>query len=117
MTTDQKSPKHFARLIRDHLKALPEGYAEDPKTVQNTLGLSDEEFKMGIDLLIERKIIVMEKAAEAAKKMDTDETVPAAAEVMPAKKASTSTMEMAAVGSKNIRHNGYSNAKYPSIDP
>ncbi len=100
MTTDQKSPKHFARMIRDHLKALPEGYAEDPKTVQDTLGLSDEEFKMGLDLLIERKIIVMEKAApEAAKKTDTDETVPAAAEVMPAKKASTSTMEMAAVGS------------------
>lgn len=98
MATDQKSPKHFARMIRDHLKALPDGYAEDPKTVQESLGLSDEEFKQGIDFLIERKIIVMEKASEAPKEAVSDETAPSAPAVVE-KKASTSTMEVAAVGS------------------
>jgi hypothetical protein len=98
MTTDQKSPKQFARMIRDYLKNLPEQYADDPKSVQDALGLSDADFKLGLDLLLERKIIVLDKAGEAAKESVSDASA-AKAEDAPGKRASTSTMEVAAVGS------------------
>jgi hypothetical protein len=67
MTTDHKGPKQFARMIRDYLKNLPEQYADDPKSVQEALALSDDDFKLGLDLLLERKIIVLDKIPEPPK--------------------------------------------------
>lgn len=64
MMTESESPKKYARMIRDHLKALPSKQADDPKSVQQALGLSDEQFKKGLDLCIAKKIIVLEKAAD-----------------------------------------------------
>src|SRR5258707_6379369 len=63
-----KSPKHYARMIRDHVKALPGQYADDPTFVQEALGLTDEEFELGMTFCIAKKIFVLEKpqAAEAA---------------------------------------------------
>ncbi|MEZ4668875.1 MAG: hypothetical protein R3E39_13285 [Anaerolineae bacterium] len=55
-------PGYYARLICDHLKALPDFYADNPSHVQDALGLSDEAFKTGVDWCVKRGIIVMEHA-------------------------------------------------------
>ncbi len=62
MMTATESPKKYARMICDHLKALPDKFAEDPKSVQKALGLSDDQFKKGLDLCVAKKIIVLESA-------------------------------------------------------
>jgi hypothetical protein len=53
--------KHYAKQICMFLKKMPGKYADDPKDVQDALGLSDEEFKLGLDWCIERKIIELNK--------------------------------------------------------
>ncbi len=77
-------PKHYAKLICHYMKTLPDKYADDPQNVQDALGLSDAEFKAGLNYCVERKIITLDKplasapAASAAPKpspfvMDDDE--------------------------------------------
>ncbi|MBZ0284688.1 MAG: hypothetical protein K8L97_28380 [Anaerolineae bacterium] len=55
-----KSAKQYARMIVDYLKELPDGYSDDPQDVQDALGLTDAEFKLGLDWCVERKIILLE---------------------------------------------------------
>lgn len=66
-----QTPKQYARMIRDYLKNLPEQYADDPQSVQQALGLTDEEFELGLTFCIARKIIVLEKP-QAAKTSAAD---------------------------------------------
>lgn len=56
-----KTARQYARMICDYLKGLPDKYADDPKSVQQALGLSDADFKAAVDWCVERKIIVIEK--------------------------------------------------------
>ena len=60
-------PAYYARLICNHLKSMPDFYADDPTTVQDAVGLSDVAFKMGVDWCVKRGIIVLEHGATAAK--------------------------------------------------
>lgn len=62
-------PAYYARLICNHLKSLPDFYADDPTQVQDSLGLSDETFKMGVQWCVKRGIIVMEHRATTEKKI------------------------------------------------
>jgi hypothetical protein len=57
------SPKHYARKICRYMAEQPDHYAPDEKTVQQALGMSDEEWKMGMEYCIARKIIARETAA------------------------------------------------------
>ena len=66
-------PGYYARLICNHLRSMPDFYADDPNMVQDTLGLSDEAFKMGLDWCVKRGIIVMDK--KAATILDHEESV------------------------------------------
>lgn len=59
-----KSAKQYARMIVDYLKELPDGYTDDPQDVQDAIGLTDEEFKLGLDWCVERKIIALDAADE-----------------------------------------------------
>lgn len=61
-----KSAKYYARMICMHMKSLPDHYAESPKDVQDSLGLTDAEFKLGLDFCVARKVITLE-AAKAEK--------------------------------------------------
>jgi hypothetical protein len=75
-TTAMKPAKHYARLICDHLKQLPDQYADDPEDVRSALGLSEAEFQLGLNWCVERKIIDLEiasKSAPAAMKDAIDE--------------------------------------------
>ena len=56
-------PAYYARLICNHLKSLPDFYADDPATVREAVGLSDVAFKMGVDWCVKRGIIVLEQHA------------------------------------------------------
>lgn len=69
-----KSAKHYARMICKYMKDMPDHYAEDPQDVQDALGLTDEEFKLGLDWCIERRIIVLEStSAPVAASVDTED--------------------------------------------
>jgi hypothetical protein len=59
-------PKHYAKLICHYMKTLPDKYADDPQDVQDALGLSDAEFKAGLNYCVERKIITLDKPLAAA---------------------------------------------------
>jgi hypothetical protein len=56
------SPKHYARKICQYMAEQPDHYAPDEKKVQQALGMTDEEWKLGMDYCISRKIIVREAA-------------------------------------------------------
>lgn len=72
-------PAYYARLICNHLKSLPDFYADDPFTVRDAVGLSDVAFKMGVEWCVKRGIIVMEHATAANRLsnpiIDHEETV------------------------------------------
>jgi|GEM_PF-2502287 len=63
--TAMKPAKHYARLICDHLKQLPDQYADDPEDVRAALGLRAE-FQLGLNWCVERKIIDLEIATKSA---------------------------------------------------
>lgn len=58
-------PSHYARLICEHMKNLPDHYASSIEDVKGALGISDAAFKMGLDWCVERKIIVMDSKPKA----------------------------------------------------
>lgn len=58
--------KHYAKLICHYMKTLPDKYADDPQDVQDALGLSNAEFKLGLDFCVAKKLITLEKAATPA---------------------------------------------------
>lgn len=91
-----KPAKHYARMIVDYLKEMPDGYADEPQDVQDALGLTDAEFKLGLDWCIERKIIALDKAESTE-----DKTEPAKPEQSEwddaAKESVEQTAEVAAV--------------------
>lgn len=58
--------KHYAKLICHYMKTLPDKYADDPQDVQDALGLSNVEFKLGLDFCVARKLITLEKTATAS---------------------------------------------------
>jgi len=58
--------KHYAKLICHYMKTLPDKYADDPQDVQDALGLSNVEFKLGLDWCVARKLITLEKTEKAA---------------------------------------------------
>lgn len=73
-TTSPQRPAYYARLICEHMKRLPNFYAPDPEEIQETLGISEAAFKLGLDWCIARKIIVMEaKAPTPAFSADVEE--------------------------------------------
>jgi hypothetical protein len=53
--------KHYARMICKFMRDLPDRYADDPQTVRKALGLSDTEFKIGLDLCLKRGVIEIER--------------------------------------------------------
>ena len=57
--------KHYAKLICHYMKTLPDKYADDPQNVQDALGLSNAEFKLGLDFCVAKKLITLEKTASA----------------------------------------------------
>lgn len=57
--------KHYAKLICHYMKTLPDKYADDPQDVQDALGLSNAEFKLGLDFCVAKKLITLEKTANA----------------------------------------------------
>ena len=59
-------PKHYAKLICHYMKTLPDKYADDPQDVQDALGLSDAEFKAGLNYCVARKIITLDKPLASA---------------------------------------------------
>jgi hypothetical protein len=61
-----QSPKHYAKLICHYMKTLPDKYADDPQDVQDALGLSDAEFKAGLNYCVARKIITLDKPLASA---------------------------------------------------
>jgi hypothetical protein len=69
MSAKTLSPaKLFAKQICEYLKKQPEMYVDDPQDVQDALGLTDADFKLGLDWCVERKLISLaapEKAAAA----------------------------------------------------
>jgi hypothetical protein len=82
-------PKHYAKLICHYMKTLPDKYADDPQDVQDVLGLSDAEFKSGLNWCVARKLITLDKPLAAT-------PAPAAATAVSAspKPASTSAFIM-----------------------
>lgn len=58
--------KHYAKLICHYMKTLPDKYADDPQDVQDALGLSNAEFKLGLDWCVARKLISLEKTGHSA---------------------------------------------------
>jgi hypothetical protein len=67
MTAQPLQPaKHYAKLICHYMKTLPDKYADDPQDVQDALGLSDAEFKAGLNYCVERKIITLDKPLASA---------------------------------------------------
>jgi hypothetical protein len=73
-------PKHYAKLICHYMKTLPDKYADDPQDVQDALGLSDAEFKAGLNYCVERKIITLDKPLAA---VPAPASTPAAASALP----------------------------------
>lgn len=59
-------PKHYAKLICHYLKTLPDKYANDPQDVQDVLGLSDAEFRVGVNWCVARKLITLDKPLVSA---------------------------------------------------
>lgn len=53
----------FARMICEYMKTLPNCEVDDPKKVQKFLGLLDDEFKMGVEWAVKRKLIVIQAPA------------------------------------------------------
>lgn len=63
MSSQPNQPaKHYAKLICHYMKTLPDKYADDPQDVQDALGLSNTEFKLGLDFCVSKKLITLEKA-------------------------------------------------------
>src|SRR5687767_2424495 len=58
--------KHYAKLICHYMKTLPDKYADDPQDVQDALGLSNAEFKLGLDFCVAKKLITLEQTASSA---------------------------------------------------
>ncbi|MBL8161948.1 MAG: hypothetical protein JNJ61_08180 [Anaerolineae bacterium] len=56
-----KTAKQYAKMICDYMQKMPDYYADDPQEVQDALGLSADEFKLGLEWCIERKIITLSK--------------------------------------------------------
>jgi hypothetical protein len=56
-----KTAKQYAKMICDYMQKMPDYYADDPQDVQDALGLSDDEFKLGLDWCVARKIITLSK--------------------------------------------------------
>jgi hypothetical protein len=83
-------PKHYAKLICHYMKTLPDKFADDPQDVQDALGLSDAEFKAGLNYCVERKIITLDKPLAAT---PAPASTPAAAPASP-KPASTAAFIM-----------------------
>lgn len=66
MSSQPNQPaKHYAKLICHYMKTLPDKYADDPQDVQDALGLSNAEFKLGLDFCVAKKLITLEKTASA----------------------------------------------------
>ena len=82
--------KHYAKLICHYMKTLPDKYADEPRDVQDALGLSNAEFKLGLDFCVARKLITLEKTASAAV---TPPSVLAAAMAKPAASSSPFMMD------------------------
>ena len=61
-----QSPKHYAKLICHYMKTLPDKYADDPQDVQDALGLSEAEFKSGLNWCVGRKLITLDKPLTSA---------------------------------------------------
>ncbi len=64
-TSTQQRPGYYARMICDYMKNQPNFYAPSLDDVRDALGLSDDEFTMGVDWCIARKIIKLESKAKA----------------------------------------------------
>ena len=75
-----QSPKHYAKLICHYLKTLPDKYADDPQDVQDVLGLSDAEFKSGLNWCVARKLITLDKPLAST---PTSASAPTAAAAAP----------------------------------
>ena len=60
MTQPLQPAKYYAKLICQYMKNVPGQYADDPKDVQKALGLSDAEFKLGLDLCVQRGVIELD---------------------------------------------------------
>lgn len=60
------NPKQFAKQICEYLKKLPDKYADDPQDVQDALGLSDADFKAGVDWCVAHKLITLDQPSAAA---------------------------------------------------
>src|SRR5215207_9871214 len=58
--------KHYAKLICHYMKTLPDKYADDPQDVQDALGLSNAEFKLGVDFCVAKKLITLDKPLSAS---------------------------------------------------
>lgn len=59
-STSTQRPGYYARMICDYMKNQPNFYAPSLDEVRDALGLSDDEFTMGVDWCIARKIIKLE---------------------------------------------------------
>jgi hypothetical protein len=90
-----QSPKHYARKICRYMAEQPDHYAPDEKKVQMALGMSDEEWKLGMDYCIERKIIVREEApAKADGPFSADDDIRGTNEVAVVTKIDTAEVAM-----------------------
>lgn len=71
MTAQAAQPaKQYAKQICFFLKKMPGRYAEDPQDVQDALGLTDEQFKLGVDWCVARGILEMDTDDDAEAKAD-----------------------------------------------
>lgn len=91
-----KTAKQYAKMICDYMQKLPDYYADNPQDVQDALGLSDEEFKLGLDWCVERKIITLSKDGAQESVNDSSASKSAEAAESAASKEAT-TAEMPAV--------------------
>ena len=70
-TASTQRPGYYARLICDYMKNQPNFYAPSLDEVQQALGMTDEEFTMGVDWCITRRIIKLESKAKAESMIDS----------------------------------------------
>jgi hypothetical protein len=60
-TKPLETPKYYARLIVDYMKKQPDFAVDDPLKVRDALGMSNNEFQMGVDWCVQHKVLVLEK--------------------------------------------------------
>ncbi|MCA0458306.1 MAG: hypothetical protein LCI00_30355 [Chloroflexi bacterium] len=69
--TSTQRPSYYARIICDYMKNQPNYYAPNLDDVRDALGLTDDEFTMGVDWCIARRIIKLESKAKAESMIDS----------------------------------------------